>query len=367
MSLHPKTRVSKRESVLIRALRSFPFVLLIAFAFNRMDAEEAIKEVDEVIHSGILTWSGGSLPIYDSFFGIQWLDNLWRPVTVIFAAWNLEIDPVMWWQMLTFVTDFGLIYSIMLIESTRTANRLTLARVATLVGLAAQLIGVGVVGPVYFFLHYVTSQIFNFEDPDQRLTNLAYTRTVFPVMVLSFYIPHFMSHFHPSFAARHDWDWIWQMFPVWCALIQWILAYTVMPNTAQNGRMNEPKRDLQIIRFTIGPSIILSAVTWLGVLTMSPFSVRTIFLPHFTAPQHGWMDIVRNFGQYDHLFCMGSAMLWLLYLFGDLKRAGMVQRSWMSILVAAAAATAVMGPGAAVGLGWFWRENVLAGMEGKSV
>jgi len=354
-----KIKAGTKESVLYRAFIALPFIALIAFALNRMTAEAAFEEVEEIIRSGVIKWDGGSFPVRESFYGIKWLDDIWRPVTTIFAAWNLEIDPAVWWQILTFITDFGLLYSIMLIESTRKANSFTSARFPLIFGLAAQLRGIGVVGPIYFFLHYISSQAPNVGTSEKQLTNRAYTRTLFPAMILGYYAPHFLSMLHPSWAARHDWDWIWQMFPVWVALIQLVLTYSFKLAATQESRIGDHIQDLQIIRTTISLSIVLSAGVWIYTFIMSPFPLRMMFLPHFPSPGHGWVEIVGNFVQYDHLFCWGSALLWLGYLFRDLKKARMVQQSWVTLLVGAVVTTVVLGPGATVGLGWLWREDLL--------
>ncbi len=137
-----------------------------------------------------------------------------------------------------------------------------------LFGLAAQLKGIGVVGQAYYFLHYASAQISNFKATDMRLTDMAYTPTVLPSMIIGFYVPHFLSMLHPSMDARHGWNWIWQMFPVWITVIQRLLKYTVMPDVVERDRMHTPKRDLSTIRFTIGACMVMSASVWLYTLTM---------------------------------------------------------------------------------------------------
>lgn len=125
---NPEQGVGKKESVLFRAFIALPFLGLVALALTRMDASAAFPAVGRILQSGSITWNGGSVPVRNTFYHIKWLDDLWRPVTILFAPWNLEIDPIAWWQMLTFITDFGLLYSIMLIESVRRANLVTFAQ-----------------------------------------------------------------------------------------------------------------------------------------------------------------------------------------------------------------------------------------------
>jgi len=235
-----------------------------------------------------------------------------------------------------------------------------------LFGWVAQFFGIGIIGPLYFFLHYATSQISNFKALDNRLTNFAYTRTVLPVMIAGFYVPLFISHFHPDLSVRHAGNWIWQIYPVWVSGLQFLLVRTIVPSTIQHDRIYAPTRDVSTIRFTVGTFVALSAAVWLYVFSMSPFSPMTIFIPHPAVPQTSWIVAIRTFVQYDHLFCWSSALLWLGYLFADLKHAGMVTQSWLKIVATAALTTLLLGPGAAVGLGWLWRENILLTKRHKS-
>ena len=62
---------------------------------------------------------------------------------------------------------------------------------------------------------------------------------------------------------------------------------------------------------------------------------------------------------------MGASFLWLLYLFGNLKKAGMVGDSWLSIIIKGTVMLLLAGPGVTVGLGWLWRERILATMWHK--
>jgi hypothetical protein len=125
---NPQQGIDKKESILYRLALASPFLLLSAICLNRMDNTPAFSELFEILQNKTITWKNGSMPLPDSFYHIDWLDNLWRGVTVFFASWNLGIDQVAWWQMLSFIADFGVLYSIMLVESVRRANTLTFAQ-----------------------------------------------------------------------------------------------------------------------------------------------------------------------------------------------------------------------------------------------
>lgn len=99
---------------------------------------------------------------------------------------------------------------------------------------------------------------------------MAYTQTVLPAMTVGFYIPHFLSHLHPSLATHTNCNWIWQIFLVWMIIICGVLPYTVVAQTVDHDRINNPKRDLPTIRFAIGTCMALCACVWIYSLIMSP-------------------------------------------------------------------------------------------------
>lgn len=211
----------------------------------------------------------------------------------------------------------------------------------------------------------MSAQIANFKATDMRLTNLAYTRTVLPVMTIAFYIPHYVSYLAPDLTTRHYAAWIWQLSPLWISILQFVLAKTIVPDTIRQDRLEAPTRDLPVIRYTVGTCIAISGAVWIYTLVMSPFSLATIFTPGLSENSTTWVTYVRTVFQYDHLFCWSSALLWLGYLFADMKHAGMVTQSWVRLIAAMGLTLLAFGPGATVGLGWLWREDILINRRHK--
>jgi hypothetical protein len=223
-----------------------------------------------------------------------------------------------------------------------------------------QFFGVGVVMAVYCFIHYIQSPVENFRARDLRLTDMSYTVSVLPAMIVAHYIPLYCS-FLPSIdpQTRHMWNWIWQPFPVYVSILQFVLKKTVMPDTVREDRIDNPSRDLPTIRYTIGTLCAISTATWRYTLYAAPFSWATLFVPNIALDQTG-DEYIRMFLQFDQIFAIGACFLWLMYLYSDMKRAGMMEDSWISIVLKGAASLVVMGPGATVGLGWLYRERLLA-------
>lgn len=213
---------------------------------------------------------------------------------------------------------------------------------------------------LWCLVHYIQTPIENFRARDMRLTDISYSASILPVMLLAHYIPHFV-----SFSAwidphtRHAANWIWQPFALWATALQYLLKKTVMSDTVKVDRVKSPLRDMPIIKYTVYTTCAISAATYWYTLCNAPFSAATIFIPNIAATKTD-DEFIRLFMQFDEIFFTAACMLWLLYLFGDLKRAGMMNASWLSIVGTGLVTVIAAGPGAAFGLGWWWREQLLA-------
>jgi hypothetical protein len=223
-----------------------------------------------------------------------------------------------------------------------------------------QFFGFGVLAALWYLVHYIQTPIENFRARDLRLTDLSYTTSVLPVILVTHYLPNFVQFsawIHPT--TRHAAAWIWQPFTVWTTILQFMLKKTVMPDTVQEDKLNNTNRDLPVIKYTIYSLCAISTATWWYTLYSAPFSPMQLFIPDLASVRTG-DEFVRTFLQFDEIFGLGSCLLWLLYLFGDLKRAGMLDASWLSIIGRGLITLVAAGPGVTVGLGWWWREQVLA-------
>ena len=148
-------------------------------------------------------------------------------------------------------------------------------------------------------------------------------------------------------------------FAVWATVLQFLLKKTIMPDTIKVDRIKSPLRDLPIIKYTVYSTCAISAATWRRPPRSTPFPAATLFIPNVAATKTE-DEFIRMFMQFDWIFFMSACMLWLLYLFGDLKSAGMMDASWVSIIIRGLITFVAAGPGVVFGLGWWWREQLLA-------
>jgi hypothetical protein len=81
-----------------------------------------------------------------------------------------------------------------------------------------------------------------------------------------------------------------------------------------------------------------------------------MFLPQNAV---GYIPLMRKYFQISHLATFGSALMWLVYLFAELKGAELMPQSWMFILSMGCLTTVCFGPGATLAAGWYWREEIM--------
>lgn len=368
------------EATWLRWFLALPFIAAFFVAAGRMDPTNAIGSIIETLQKGNLKWKTGSMPIYDTFFGNKSLDDFLKLVTTFFAPWTLGYDAPGAWQATQFLTDYGVLYSIMLIEAQRRANIFTPMKMPWLFALAAQYLGGGLVMQLFYFFHSALSPLPKFIAKDYRLTDVQYTSTVLPAMLIGYYIPAYLSLAVPigtgpfeiagytipqvTLETRYWWSYVWQLFPIWAWLAQKVFSF-FSKSSIRWDRLYNVQRDLPLIRFSVYSVVAISAATYWYTLTQMPFSLREVFVPLYWDPPKDFLANVANFMKWDYIFVFGGGFYWLALLFNDLKQWEMLRASWLSLILMAAVTVAAAGPGAAAGLAWLWREEMLASGEMK--
>lgn len=125
--------LGQAESKLWRAVRGLPFLTITAAAIYFMWViclPPAMERISEIMENGVQNKIGKAVHIESlhSFYGIDFLDSRFRALAACFASLQF-VDSICSWQSMTFLTDAGVVYSILLIESARRANIMTLSSV----------------------------------------------------------------------------------------------------------------------------------------------------------------------------------------------------------------------------------------------
>lgn len=147
MPFNPSQGMCKEESKLRRAVKALPFLAITATAVyfmwgvrdcdilaaihtdtNKVSLPPMLAQIGATMKNGVDSQIGepGHLKTFDTFYGLDFMDSRIRGLAACFTSFQL-VDVVSSWQSLTFLTDIGLVYSIMLIEGARRANIGTVA------------------------------------------------------------------------------------------------------------------------------------------------------------------------------------------------------------------------------------------------
>ncbi|KAF2664645.1 FAD/NAD(P)-binding domain-containing protein [Microthyrium microscopicum] len=359
---NPSQGWSRHESKLKRAVLALPFLAMFFLANKVMTVANVVPMLTPMIQDQAVTWNMTSMPLRTKFYNVKPLDDIWVPINIFFTPALYGFDAICRTQTLSLLADYGIIVAIWAFESVRRANILTFAQIPGLFTFLGQLRGVGVISPFYYLLHYISSPVENMQAADMRLGRLNYALVLLPTLLLTHYIPGYAMFHWPTFSGRESWLFLWQMFPVWVYLTAKVLS-SFIPDTTLSDRFESPTRDLPVIKYTIGTLAAVSSTVWVFTCTTALLKngISGVFLPDGLPGQAtDFVTFTREYLQFDEIFLFGNTFIWLAYLFWDLKHAGMIKTKWIQLVFYLISSVLVMGPGTTAGLGWLWRETVLA-------
>ncbi|ETS82995.1 hypothetical protein PFICI_04871 [Pestalotiopsis fici W106-1] len=340
-----------------RAASALPFIGIAACCLGAMDTLKLIAQQQPFLEAGHITWDGGlkSMPIFDSFYRVAALDEMWRGITVTFSAAYLPMDPVGSWQLFSFLHDLGPMYSVWLLESCRVSNTWTPIYAATFFTFVAQLLGIGNIAPIYYFLHitFAPSALSLKRYAKERRLQTDQTMYLLPLFLGLHTFEVWRAFTAPEAETRQYWVWAWQMSPMWIGLANTILS------SVTAGLAGLKSSALASPRLLIAVMCGISTSIWLHTLYSAPFPLSDIFIPdsqiHIDFIRH-----TRKAMQWDQLSSFGSSFLWLIYLFFDLYSAELVGMDYLLGAALLPLVAIVIGPASAFVIGWYWREQILS-------
>jgi hypothetical protein len=370
--------VGHEESRLYRAMIALPILgmgYLCHIAMGSVISQDGVlSQISSALANGNLDFGSGKthtlLPTY--YGGLTWLDNIWRFPIIAFSPSILNIDPIQRLQMISFLVDLAPLYLIWVLESHRRTNAMTFARFPVLFGIAFQLFGIGSIGPLYYFLHYIQSPLSQFLAADMRLINVGYARTALIAIAIAYLAPTIAMYFGPSASIRLSINAIWQMFPILVTLTHWAITRFLVNDPTHSARLRDPTADLLSVRIAVITFIFVSALTFNWIRLASPVPLSTLLSPTFSFLSASYgsimnrpldLDLVSGMTmllKVDYLSCFIASYAWLALLFNDLKAAQMLTETWARLAAYAIVGTLFAGPGAVVGGAWLWREEILA-------
>ncbi|KAK4644608.1 hypothetical protein QC761_306360 [Podospora bellae-mahoneyi] len=347
------------SSHLGRGVLALPLLYLSYFCNKRFDRDTLVELVPPILEKGFIPHPSGPVPVLEGIFPWKPANDLFRPISVIFAPSTLSIDPLAWHQMLFFLVDLGPVYLVLLLESFRDGNAYTAAYLATAWNFAAQILGLGVLAPLYCWLHFTFSPSTSILalDPRKRLLKEEYIPFLLPLLVALHYAWVYHMFFPHNLDQRHYYTWLWQPAPLWIGLANTILAKTIPTGWAKGSKL-VGKGALSLVVAGI------SMVVWWYVILHSGFSLWEVFVP-VTMAKREFVISMRGLLQYDLLCSFGGLLVWSLGLMVDVWAAGAVGLGELiGGLVVVALAGVMGGPGVAMLDAWWWREKRLGRLAG---
>lgn len=218
----------------------------------------------------------------------------------------------------------------------------------------AQLLGVGNVAPIYYFLHVTFAPSAaalkrSAEDRQLRLEQALYLLPLF-LGLHTFEVVRAFTAAEPE--TRQYWVWAWQMSPLWIGVANSLLgSLSAAVPGLNHGVLFSPSSLLAVM-------CAISSSIWAYTLCSSPYSLSHMFIPDSTVYSE-FIGHTRKALQCDEVFSFGSSFLWLIYMFVDLYAAGLIGIGSLIVSSLLPLVAAVTGPGTAFVLGWRWREQVI--------
>lgn len=340
-----------------RAALALPFIGIAAICLTAMDTVKLIALQQPFLEEGRITWDGGlkTMPIFESFYGVAAVDNMWRGITVAFSASYLAIDSIASWQMFYFLHDLAPMYSVWLLESCRIGNSWTPVYAATFFTFIAQLLGVGVLAPIYYFLHitFAPSALRLKRSGKERIIQAHQAQYLLSLFLGLHTFQVWRSYTASEAETRQYWIWAWQMSPLWIGLANTTLS------SMTAGLVGVKDSALMSPRLLLAVMCGISTSIWLYTLYYAPFALSDIFIPDsqvFT----DFIHHTRKALQWDQVSSFGSSFLWLIYLFFDLYSADLIGVESLLGSALLPLVAIITGPGSAFVIGWHWRERILS-------
>ena len=295
MGFNQHQGTARGESTLLRALKASPLLLLSWFVWQKTPDTQA------------------------------YFDHCVRD---LLQASDVDSQRIL--RVVTFGVCETMLFALRDLEAGRRANALNLfLRFPIIFAIAAQIYselschfhilrpanvyaGIGVVMPIYFFFHYLSSSVDAFAAADMRLMNVAYIHSILPTLLIMFANVVIPIALGMSFNPTDNTLKVMRLgSPIGILAVQ-MLFTRLSRDTEQHDIIHNLHADLPTIRRTIRGMIGLAAIAF--AYQSNKISTTTVF--DFSIPQ---MDIL----DWNHFGLAHAGVLWICLLFWDLCRAGM--------------------------------------------
>jgi hypothetical protein len=224
-------------------------------------------------------------------------------------------------------------------------------------------VGGAYIAPLYFFIHYVESDILRYSSAEMRRVEKLNFKTILLTIGIAYVVPALLMFRVHGLENR---QWIngvfFQPFPIYAFAIQKFLQTFSPPKEKdQEKSIKEKDSDYFALRMSYHICGALPYGAYLFHWMDHPSRIPQIFFSNIMDPsaEHTMLYGAAKVLRYDQICMFSAGIVWTLLHFWDLKRAGFVTASWVKIVGVFGGAVVICGPGAAMALMWNWRECVI--------
>ncbi|ETS80030.1 hypothetical protein PFICI_07559 [Pestalotiopsis fici W106-1] len=142
--------------------------------------------------------------------------------------------------------------------------------------------GIALFGALYKSFHYILSPISAFDASDMRLTDMTYTGSALPSVLIAHFTTYLGALLGPDSNRRQIAGHLWALFPLWICFIQnFATRYILKPSTVGRDRLYNPTSDLVAIRRTVLILVAMSTISWQYTVYCGRASLTELFFPAF--------------------------------------------------------------------------------------
>lgn len=339
--------------------------------------------LEQIMSEGAWSTSAGETLKIQPLYEFALLDKILGPITVCFMPSLTGSDQIARLHMISFLADCGLLYGIWVLESYRKTHGsghvflyvpnllLTLMQdtdisSTTVLGVIAQIMSIAKTAPVYCLIDYLQSPLSNILVGERGNVRTSAAKALLPSFILGYYLLLWASFLVPDLALKQRINALWQLFPVLILLLH--RAFMLIGSKCADGSKvrsrDDNKQSVFYVRLTILTLAAISGISFLYVRFSVPesSSLTEMFIPKlsdYSSPVESFSLGIARLLRYDEIFSLGTGILWILLSLRDLQLYG-IPIPWVKVVGLLLSTTWFLGPGTAFGLGWLWREELLA-------
>ncbi|KAM0414706.1 hypothetical protein ACHAPT_013445 [Fusarium lateritium] len=247
-----------------------------------------------------------------SFTGIQAVDGFLTTLLIMFQPIFTGEMPELSLFAFYFAGQIVSVVTLLTVQGLRKGTRRNMIRFATLWAVLMQIIGYGVVMPIYCILDLL------FSSSDMALVNPEKLHAIIPAFAFGFFIPSALQTLPTSRDMHQILLAIWQAFPIHVGLLHWGFSYLVKPRGSSKLAVNHAYSfavRVGAITHWVTIALIVSAKVVPGLFpadVAEQLTFSNVFIPtalHWYGPKT-IASAVFHFLQYDLYIGAVAGLVW---------------------------------------------------------